>query len=207
MMEQHGQPYTPANSPLAAEDIEYIAFDHQGLAYITCDGGYVTFDGTTWNVYDMNNSPISNSDIESVVIDQQCNVWLGTECGLDENVGDCATVFKQLSGTVYQSSGVPFANTQVNLLRRNSVTNSLNTIEITTTDNSGHYNFFTADSAVYVHALPSASFPNQLPVYEDSYLVQQDASPVYLTAGNPVTKNLTCQALVSVTGSGAIEKD
>jgi ligand-binding sensor domain-containing protein len=76
--------YTTSNSGIPDNSIWDLAVDSSNTIWIATDYGLGSFDGTNWNIYDVNNAPIpanSNNDIFAVFIDDVDHVWIGTDGG------------------------------------------------------------------------------------------------------------------------------
>ena len=58
--------------------IRTIAIDSSGTKWIgTGSGGIVSFDGTTWKVYNKDNSDLPDNDVWSIAIDGSGTKWFG----------------------------------------------------------------------------------------------------------------------------------
>ena len=55
--------------------------DDKGIKWIGTDGGLVTIDGNTWNVFKSTNSDLPYNDVSTIKIDNQNIKWIGTSGG------------------------------------------------------------------------------------------------------------------------------
>jgi streptogramin lyase len=69
--------------------IPSIVVDRSGDVWIaniqsgdTCSGGVAQYDGTNWQVYDVNNSPLRTNSAISLALDTNNNLWVGTSIDL-----------------------------------------------------------------------------------------------------------------------------
>ena len=78
--------YTIENSGLLSNDVSDIAFEDEGLAWITTakyrfsegEGGVNTFDGREWNAYTSENSPLTSDIVDKIAFDEQNRVWISS---------------------------------------------------------------------------------------------------------------------------------
>ena len=197
--------YDSTNTPLPSNHIEGFFFKDNKVYIGTQGNGFAVFDGVFWQVYTTQNSPLVNSDCESVLEDDRCNVWIATECGLSEIVGECNNELKVLYGKVHDQEGTPVAASLVHLMKLSPVTGQLIPIDHTYTDLSGSYSFATDQTPVYVHVLPDRNyFPDVMPGYEDSSLVQQSAQPITIT-NQSYQKNVICKNALPQSGNVVLE--
>ena len=199
--------YNSSNSGLPGNRIEDIWFKNGNTYVSTQDNGIAIFDGTNWQSFTHRNSPLDN-DCESIFMDENCNLWIGQECGLAKLSGICGldTNKRVLHGHVYKANGSPSLHELVLLLKYDSLSNTLKQIDNTYTDGSGAYNFATDLSQVYVHALPynNAMTGGIMPVYQDSALVQQNAQPILMNSPT-VVQDLWSIEAQSLSGTGKME--
>ncbi len=194
--------FNTSNSPLPDNQIEWIHFN-RGKVYIATQKGFGIYDGSTWQIYTPENSGLANEDCESIVVDYQCNVWVATECGLSQLVGHCNNTLQSVYGTLYTSSGQPMPNTLVLLMKQDVPGANLKAIDNVFTDENGQFAFATEESTVYLHALPNdALFPGQLPVYEDSVIVQQLSTPISVYSS--VQYDMKCKPVINCLGDSHV---
>jgi ligand-binding sensor domain-containing protein len=98
-------------SPLPIDHFTSLAFDRTGVVWVTGRGGLVSFDGTTWMLYNQTNSGLPGNNTKFVVIDTDDNKWVGTSYG-------GLARFDGVNWTVYNmaNSGLPSNNIRSLLL-------------------------------------------------------------------------------------------
>ena len=74
--------YNKSSSGLPDNRITCIAIDIQGTKWMGTNRGLISFDGTTWAVYDTLNSDLPSNSVNSIAIDLPGNKWIGTHNGL-----------------------------------------------------------------------------------------------------------------------------
>jgi len=84
--------FDEADDPLLAENINAIAFDSQGQAWIGTGGGVVRYDGTTWTDFTAKELELEWPSITAVAVDQRDNIWVG-----------CSEGIKRYDGTSWSS--------------------------------------------------------------------------------------------------------
>ena len=95
--------------------------------------------------------------------------------------------YDTLKGRVTTSTGTALKNTYIYKLLYNVSDSTLYANDSTKTDTTGHYQFLTNDSAVYLYASPdSADYPNELGTYYDSSLTIQLAAMKALHTGTTI---------------------
>ena len=182
--------YDTTNTSLPTNHIENFFFKN-GKTLVATRMGFSIFDGTNWSTFTIDNSGLVNGDVESVLLDDNCNVWAATECGLSRLVGTC-TGDNIIYGTVTEHTRAMVPNVDVYLMKLDAVHNKLVPIDNTVTDAAGNYQFATHDTDVYVYALPNAAqLTTILPSYNDTALVQQQASLIHVNGGI-IQKNIVC---------------
>ena len=192
--------YNSDNSPLPGNHVEWFFFKN-GKTFISTQSGFSVFDGSNWTTYTPQNSGLTDRDCESVVVDEQCNVWVATECGLSQLVGQCNNSLKVLYGTVTKPDGTPITSTEVYLMKLDTAAGLLKPIDNTLTDALGKYNFATSEPVVYVHPEPNPRFASGLFAgYEDSAFVQQMASPIQMN-GQAINRNIMLRENTGSTGT------
>ena len=70
--------YDEANSGLAGNSINVIAFDTQGRAWAGTGSGVSVFDGEDWTTYNTGNSGLVDNHVRSIAFDAQGRAWIGT---------------------------------------------------------------------------------------------------------------------------------
>jgi ligand-binding sensor domain-containing protein len=73
-----GQGWT--THPIA--NVQGVAFDPQGRAWVATHGGVSIFDGTRWTAYNQANSGLSNDGVRAITSDNQGRAWIGTGAGV-----------------------------------------------------------------------------------------------------------------------------
>lgn len=193
------------NSPLPGNHIEWIYFKN-GKTFIACqDKGFAIVDANNnWQVFNSYNSPLVNDDCESVVQDEECNVWIATECGLSEIIGDCNTNEKIIYGHISDDNGNALINTPVFLMKLNTAENILRPFDDTRTNQNGDYSFATQENNIYVFAEPEKLiYPLIMPGYQDTSLVQQDSYSIS-TTNSGIVKNIICKSVIPQSGNSAL---
>ena len=95
--------------------------------------------------------------------------------------------YDTLKGRVTTSTGAALKNTYIYKLLYNISDSTLYADDSTKTDTTGHYQFLTNDSAVYLYASPdSIDYPNELGTYYDSSLTIQLAAMKALHTGTTI---------------------
>ncbi|MEO8149589.1 MAG: T9SS type A sorting domain-containing protein [Bacteroidia bacterium] len=193
-----------SNSPLPSNDAEYVYFGDDSTTWFATENGFASLRDTTWNVYTVNNCPLLASDIESMVIDDNCNIWLCADGGLYTATFDCGiTLQKSVTGTALQSNNTPAANALIYVYKLNSAATDWKQVENIFTDSQGHFSYFTNDSGQYSFMIAENKllFPGQLPAYEDSSLVIQQAAPVNMITNGIYPVTIKMQQKVASPGS------
>ena len=64
---------------LPSVEMTALVVDPQGTLWIGTEGeGAVSYDGTTWTVYNKGNSDLPHNIVNVLTIDTQGNIWIGT---------------------------------------------------------------------------------------------------------------------------------
>lgn len=85
--------FDETDDPMLSEDINAIAFDSQGQAWIGTKSGVVKYNGTTWTDITAEEIGLERSDITAIAVDQTDNVWVGNFSGIARYDGAAWTTF------------------------------------------------------------------------------------------------------------------
>ena len=114
------------------------------------------------------------------------------------------TTYDTLKGRVTTSTGAALKNTYIYKLLYNISDSTLYADDSVKTDTTGHYQFLTNDSAVYLYASPdSIDYPNELGTYYDSSLTIQLAYLKALHTGTTIV-NFNTMSGTNHSGGGFI---
>jgi ligand-binding sensor domain-containing protein len=100
--------YSNVDSWMPSDIVNSIAFQTNGVAWIGTDSGLVRFDGSTAQLFNMNNAPFPSNNISSVNVDGSGNIWF-----ISKSVTTTAHGVIKYDGstwTVYDASnsGIPY---------------------------------------------------------------------------------------------------
>ncbi len=74
--------------------VNEVEIDSAGNVWAgTCNGGVVSFDGTTWTSYNRGNGCLPDNNVQCVEIDSTGKVWVGTEDGVSVYDGATWTLY------------------------------------------------------------------------------------------------------------------
>ncbi len=192
--------YDTSNSLLPYNHVEGFYFKNGNTLVATQQGFCVIDAANNWTVYTPQNSGLVDGDCESIVMDQYCNIWAATECGLSQLVGGCGNSLKILYGSVKKENGTPVPNTEVLLMKPDTAAGILKPIDNTITDAQGNYTFATTEPVVYVHPEPDPhNAPSVFAGYEDTALVQQLATAISMNQPT-VRSNVTLHSNPGASG-------
>ena len=76
------------NSQLSFNTVRCIAIQNE-IKWFGTDNGLCSFDGTIWNVYNVENSPLIDDDIRALKVEDDSTIWIGTmQGGLYRKIND-----------------------------------------------------------------------------------------------------------------------
>lgn len=68
-------PYSTVDSWMPTEFVYSVDFQTDGVAWIGTDSGLIRFDGSSVQIYNMNNAPFPSNHITDVHVDGLGNIW------------------------------------------------------------------------------------------------------------------------------------